>query len=217
MLSGRPGAQALINREEVVAARFSVAPNGAFRWRAECPVFVLPAKYERKNMESKRLSGVVARFVKERNFGFVRAAGNHEYLANGRDVVPDEVGRQFLIPGEDVTFSLRPHSDGRSKAVDIEACRQPIEVDLLTYQEYGKIAFWNGMLFEEGLDQQATMFQPVGGIDHIPYAFSKRLGMLTARCADSAALPARRRCGCSGLPRNRCGRRARIAERIHRG
>jgi monoamine oxidase len=36
--------------------------------------------------------------------------------------------------------------------------------------------FWAGMLFEETLDQQATMFQPAGGMDHIPYAFAQKLG-----------------------------------------
>jgi monoamine oxidase len=36
--------------------------------------------------------------------------------------------------------------------------------------------FWQGMLFEEMLDMQATMFQPVGGMDRIPYAFAKTLG-----------------------------------------
>jgi monoamine oxidase len=36
--------------------------------------------------------------------------------------------------------------------------------------------FWRGALFEEQLTMQATMFQPVGGMDRIPYAFAKRLG-----------------------------------------
>ena len=36
--------------------------------------------------------------------------------------------------------------------------------------------FWNAILFEEGLDYQATMFQPVGGMDRIPYAFAHKLG-----------------------------------------
>ena len=36
--------------------------------------------------------------------------------------------------------------------------------------------FWQGMLFEEQFDMQATMFQPVGGMDRIPYAFAKALG-----------------------------------------
>ena len=36
--------------------------------------------------------------------------------------------------------------------------------------------FWDGMLYEEDWPWQATMFQPVGGMDHIPYAFAKSLG-----------------------------------------
>jgi len=34
---------------------------------------------------------------------------------------------------------------------------------------------WRGMIFEEYLNMQATMFQPVGGMDRIPAAFEKRL------------------------------------------
>lgn len=36
--------------------------------------------------------------------------------------------------------------------------------------------FWNGILYEETWDWQATMMQPVGGMDRIPYAFAKALG-----------------------------------------
>ncbi len=36
--------------------------------------------------------------------------------------------------------------------------------------------FWGGMLFDQQFDMQATMFQPVGGMDRIPYAFAKSLG-----------------------------------------
>ena len=36
--------------------------------------------------------------------------------------------------------------------------------------------FWSNMLFEDVWDWQATMMQPVGGIDRIPYAFAKALG-----------------------------------------
>ncbi len=37
-------------------------------------------------------------------------------------------------------------------------------------------AFWGGMLYEETWDWQATMMQPVGGMDQIPFAFAKALG-----------------------------------------
>jgi monoamine oxidase len=36
--------------------------------------------------------------------------------------------------------------------------------------------FWRGVMFEEALTMQATMFQPVGGMDRIPFAFAKKLG-----------------------------------------
>jgi len=36
--------------------------------------------------------------------------------------------------------------------------------------------FWSGLLFTEEWAQQATMMQPVGGMDKIPYAFAKSLG-----------------------------------------
>lgn len=36
--------------------------------------------------------------------------------------------------------------------------------------------FWNNILFEETFDMQATMFQPKGGMDHIPHAFAAKLG-----------------------------------------
>jgi monoamine oxidase len=38
--------------------------------------------------------------------------------------------------------------------------------------------FWRPMLFEEILDMQATMLQPIGGMDRIPYAFASSLGTL---------------------------------------
>ena len=38
--------------------------------------------------------------------------------------------------------------------------------------------FWNGILYEETWDWQATMMQPVGGMDRIPYAFAKSLGTI---------------------------------------
>ena len=48
---------------------------------------------------------------------------------------------------------------------------EPIDMHTLLQAE-----FWQGMLFDEQFDMQATMFQPVGGMDRIPYAFAKSLG-----------------------------------------
>ncbi len=43
--------------------------------------------------------------------------------------------------------------------------------------------FWQGMLFDQQFDMQATMFQPVGGMDRIPYAFAKSLGPIVQYAA----------------------------------
>lgn len=48
---------------------------------------------------------------------------------------------------------------------------QPIDMHTLLDEN-----FWDGILFEEAFEMQATMFQPVGGMDRIPYAFAKALG-----------------------------------------
>lgn len=55
--------------------------------------------------------------------------------------------------------------DERSSAHD------PLDMKLLLDED-----MWNGVLFEESIDMQATMFQPKGGMDQIPKAFEKALG-----------------------------------------
>lgn len=52
-----------------------------------------------------------------------------------------------------------------------EEGREPLSMHALL-----DASFWPGIMLEEGLDYQATMFQPVGGMDRIPHAFAKRLG-----------------------------------------
>jgi len=46
------------------------------------------------------------------------------------------------------------------------------------------IDLWNGVIFEDIIDQQATMFQPVGGMDHIPKAFEAKLGPVVRKNAE---------------------------------
>lgn len=48
---------------------------------------------------------------------------------------------------------------------------QPLDLHTLLLED-----FWQGMMFDEAFDMQATMFQPVGGMDRIPHAFAKSLG-----------------------------------------
>ena len=53
---------------------------------------------------------------------------------------------------------------------DAGVLNDPIDMHTLLDEK-----FWDGMMFEEVFDMQATMFQPVGGMDRIPYAFAKAL------------------------------------------
>jgi monoamine oxidase len=51
------------------------------------------------------------------------------------------------------------------------AKRDPIPLNALLDAD-----MWSSLLFEENFDQQATMFQPVGGMDRIAAAFAAKLG-----------------------------------------
>lgn len=52
----------------------------------------------------------------------------------------------------------------------IGVVRDPLDMNALLRAD-----FWEGMLLEEMFDMQATMFQPVGGMDRIAHAFAERL------------------------------------------
>jgi monoamine oxidase len=47
---------------------------------------------------------------------------------------------------------------------------------------------WTAMLFEENFAQQATMFQPVGGMDRIAEAFAKKLGAVVRLGSEVTAI-----------------------------
>ncbi len=53
------------------------------------------------------------------------------------------------------------------------ALHDPLKLTELLAADFSK-----GELYEEQIDWQATMFQPIGGMDRIPYAFAKSLGAL---------------------------------------
>ncbi len=53
------------------------------------------------------------------------------------------------------------------------------------------IDMWSQMLFEEGFDFQATMFQPVGGMDRIPAAFARKLGPVIRLMSEVTAIKRR--------------------------
>lgn len=63
-------------------------------------------------------------------------------------------------------FKIEPDAGAvGEKAVDPVSMKALLDLDM-----------WNGLLFDEGIDYQATMFQPRGGMDMFPRAFEKALG-----------------------------------------
>ena len=52
----------------------------------------------------------------------------------------------------------------------------PVAIDPLPMHALLDADLWQGMMAEEVIDWQPTMFQPVGGMDRIPAAFEKKLG-----------------------------------------
>ncbi len=76
----------------------------------------------------------------------------------------DEAGK---YTGSDRAGYTKPAGAGDDAGV----LSQPLDMHTLLAEN-----FWQGILFEEAFDMQATMMQPVGGMDRIPYAFAKALG-----------------------------------------
>jgi monoamine oxidase len=63
--------------------------------------------------------------------------------------------------------------------------------DPLPLNTFLDIDLWNGVLFEEGFDFQATMFQPIGGMDQIPMAFAAKLGPMVRLNSEVMAIKRR--------------------------
>jgi monoamine oxidase len=61
--------------------------------------------------------------------------------------------------------------------------RDPVPLATLLDEE-----MWTAMLFEEGFDFQATMFQPVGGMDQVPKALARRLGAVVRLSSEVTAI-----------------------------
>jgi monoamine oxidase len=90
---------------------------------------------------------------KERVLAFLKQYG---------DLTPEKLYKGSSRSG----FQRRPGAGG-----EVGMARDPLSLDVLLSED-----LWNGVLFEELIDQQATMFQPIGGMDRIPAAFAKALG-----------------------------------------
>jgi monoamine oxidase len=85
-----------------------------------------------------------------------------EFLRKYGDLSPD----YFYKGSQRAGFKMLPGAGDQ-----VGTARDPLDMHALLDAN-----LWDGMLFEEMFDMQATMFQPVGGMDRIAAAFEKRLG-----------------------------------------
>jgi monoamine oxidase len=84
-----------------------------------------------------------------------------EFLRQYGDLNPDLIFRGTERSG----FKVPPGAAGET----------PVVNDPLTMHDMLDANLWFGMLVEDTIDWQPTMFQPVGGMDRIPAAFASRL------------------------------------------
>jgi monoamine oxidase len=84
----------------------------------------------------------------------------------------------FLRPYGDLDTNFLYNGSTRAgyKVEPGAADRRGVAVDPLPMHELLDADLWIGILFDELIDWQATMMQPVGGMDQIPRAFEQRLG-----------------------------------------
>ena len=85
-----------------------------------------------------------------------------DFLKQYGDLTPEKLYKGSSRAG----YARRPGAGD-----DVGQVRDPVSLDVLLDED-----LWSGVLFEDIIDQQATMFQPVGGMDRIAMAFAKALG-----------------------------------------
>ena len=108
-----------------------------------------------KSVKQGALNESLTREDAERLIAFLRTFG--DLKSDGVYAGSERAGVSQLPGAGDVTEKLRP----------------PLELKALLDAN-----FWGGAVFEDSFDQQMPMFEPVGGMDQIPYAFAKRLGKI---------------------------------------
>jgi monoamine oxidase len=105
-----------------------------------------------KSINRKALDEELTGGDKERMLEFLRKYG---------DLSPDNFYKGSARSG----YKTSPGAADQSGAL-----RDPLDMHALLDAN-----LWDGVLFEEMFDMQATMFQPIGGMDRIAAAFEKRL------------------------------------------
>ena len=87
---------------------------------------------------------------------------------------------EFLKAYGALTKDYQYQGSARSGDRQLPGAADQVEISLapLPFSDLLHSKFWHPIMFEEILDMQATMLQPIGGMDRIPYAFASSLGTL---------------------------------------
>ncbi len=121
-----------------------------------------------KALNRGALDGELTAADKDRMIAFLRTYG---------DLSPDLLFKGSTRSGYK---SLPAAGDQAGERRDPMALRTLLDIDM-----------WTAVMFEEGFDFQATMFQPVGGMDRIPAAFAKKLGPAVRLMSEVTAIKRR--------------------------
>jgi monoamine oxidase len=123
---------------------------------------------ERRAVNDTRghVSELLAKCIKKGALDEELTAEDHdrmiEFLRQYGDLQPD-----LLFKGSERSGFKVPPGAGKEN---------PVAIDPLPMHALLDADLWQGMMAEEVIDWQPTMFQPIGGMDRIPYAFHKSLG-----------------------------------------
>jgi monoamine oxidase len=110
---------------------------------------------------SELLAKCIRKGALDQEFGADDRERMIEFLRQYGDLNPD-----LLFRGSDRSGYKVPPGATQQK---------PVLNDPLAMRELLDANLWQGMLVEEVIEWQPTMFQPIGGMDRIPFAFASRL------------------------------------------
>jgi monoamine oxidase len=145
---------------EINSSRASLLANGA--------AFGGQAIEQRRALNDTRghVSELLAKAVRAHALDEDLTEGDHDRMLAFLRTYGD-LDASFAYKGSPRSGVARPAGAGAIT----EQIRPPLEMGALLDAQ-----FWRGLIFEEELAMQATMLQPAGGMDRIPYAFARALG-----------------------------------------
>ncbi len=134
------------------------------------PIQMRQAIYDMRGHVSELLSKALGKGALDADISAEDKEKLLAYLRSFGGLDPDQVFRRSSHSGY-----ATPPGAGDQTAV----ARDPIDLHALVNSPV-----WGSSLFDDDIDMQPTMLQPVGGMDRIPYAFGQKLGAVVQRGAE---------------------------------